>query len=699
MTENQTRLESWKEIAGYLQRDTTTAQRWEKEEGLPVHRHSHKRRSSVYAYPSEIDAWRAGRKVVAETAAAPRPAWRIPAFAVTLLLCLLMVGNGVRPVSAQGIQFRQLTAPDLDIFGSFTPNGRSMLITDWNKTGDLAILDVESGKMKRLFAKPGPATETYNMDTDETAESPIFSRDQKQIAYELCNNERHHDHCQFRIMANQPGAKSRTLLQDGTDFTALGWSKDARRILVNIEHITTAPQSQRPDKSHEIAWVSTLDGSITSIKSFGPRQRITSNLSPDDRYILYSVTDDAGSRDSSVYVIGGDGKGESVLAKNGSNEVPIWTPDGSYALFSSNRSGSFGLWTIPMRDGKATGPVRPVITDVGRISNMQFGSAGTLFYWQPPNQDDVISNVFIAEIDPGTGKVRGAPSMVAEGSAGLNFIGALSPDGKSVAILRSAGKGFAAQTGSVVIRSTLTGEEKVFEGPKATDAWINVFWTENSQGVLFPTRGQGQHWVLNRMDASTGAMSVVIQADIVDYAAIAVPASDLGTLYFTDFQGADRKALGIFAIDIVTGKRRTVFQSSETVSDRVLSLSPDGRTLAFLQGPGGSEKLCSVSVDGTGFREIYQPGHGPEFSARRTLGWSHDSRSIFFGLDPPTGDPMLMRVSASGGEPEFTGLAMNIMHHVYAGADGAHIVFGVRADAKPTFWLLDNLLPTLKRAR
>jgi len=32
------RLESWKEIALYLGRDVTTVRRWEKREGLPVHR-------------------------------------------------------------------------------------------------------------------------------------------------------------------------------------------------------------------------------------------------------------------------------------------------------------------------------------------------------------------------------------------------------------------------------------------------------------------------------------------------------------------------------------------------------------------------------------------------------------------------------------------------------------------------------------
>jgi TolB-like protein/tetratricopeptide (TPR) repeat protein len=55
------RLESWKEIAAYLGRDVTTVRRWEKGEGLPVHRHIHNKLGSVYAYTTELDAWRSNR--------------------------------------------------------------------------------------------------------------------------------------------------------------------------------------------------------------------------------------------------------------------------------------------------------------------------------------------------------------------------------------------------------------------------------------------------------------------------------------------------------------------------------------------------------------------------------------------------------------------------------------------------------------
>jgi len=71
------RLDSWKEIAAYMRRDVTTVQRWEKREGMPVHRHVHDKMGSVYAFKTDLDAWaRTRRQALAaddepETAAHP----------------------------------------------------------------------------------------------------------------------------------------------------------------------------------------------------------------------------------------------------------------------------------------------------------------------------------------------------------------------------------------------------------------------------------------------------------------------------------------------------------------------------------------------------------------------------------------------------------------------------------------------------
>ena len=51
------RLDSWKSIADYLDRDVATVRRWEKSQGLPVRRVPGGRGRSVFAFRHEIDEW------------------------------------------------------------------------------------------------------------------------------------------------------------------------------------------------------------------------------------------------------------------------------------------------------------------------------------------------------------------------------------------------------------------------------------------------------------------------------------------------------------------------------------------------------------------------------------------------------------------------------------------------------------------
>jgi len=90
----------------------TTVQRWEKREGMPVHRHLHDRMGSVYASRAELDAWARGRIFRTaqenESDVPPLIASAPPAFAVktsrtrwtfVLLLALagaaLVIGGGL----------------------------------------------------------------------------------------------------------------------------------------------------------------------------------------------------------------------------------------------------------------------------------------------------------------------------------------------------------------------------------------------------------------------------------------------------------------------------------------------------------------------------------------------------------------------------------------------------------------------------
>jgi TolB-like protein/Flp pilus assembly protein TadD len=92
------RLESWKEIAAYLVRDVTTVRRWEKREGLPIHRLHHTRLGSVYAYTAELDTWRNKRVPDAATGAiganqVPRAVRRVWTIITLAALGLVLVSG------------------------------------------------------------------------------------------------------------------------------------------------------------------------------------------------------------------------------------------------------------------------------------------------------------------------------------------------------------------------------------------------------------------------------------------------------------------------------------------------------------------------------------------------------------------------------------------------------------------------------
>lgn len=104
------RLDSWKRIAAYLQRDVRTVKRWEKTEGLPVHRHLHRRQASVYAYEEELDAWRVNRRPAREAearAARKRRIVWLASVAITAAAVVAAIGSGLWLRSSPALPFSE----------------------------------------------------------------------------------------------------------------------------------------------------------------------------------------------------------------------------------------------------------------------------------------------------------------------------------------------------------------------------------------------------------------------------------------------------------------------------------------------------------------------------------------------------------------------------------------------------------------
>ena len=144
-------LQSWKEIAAYLGRDERTARRWERDENLPVRRYRTGRRSSVYAYAGELEAWRAARRPkVGRSQYRPSLVGKSLPITLTILSVLLIVWflrDGSRSshrdqfVSADGLVLRQVGSSHLALphgLERLSPDGRYISYVDW-ETGNLGF--------------------------------------------------------------------------------------------------------------------------------------------------------------------------------------------------------------------------------------------------------------------------------------------------------------------------------------------------------------------------------------------------------------------------------------------------------------------------------------------------------------------------------------------------------------------------------
>lgn len=107
------RIDSWKEIAAHLHRTVRTVQRWERCEGLPVHRHRHTGGDTVYAYRSELEAWRRQREsgplATQDDAGDRRPLprrlpWLLAAAAVALLIVAATTARWYGPALADRVE-------------------------------------------------------------------------------------------------------------------------------------------------------------------------------------------------------------------------------------------------------------------------------------------------------------------------------------------------------------------------------------------------------------------------------------------------------------------------------------------------------------------------------------------------------------------------------------------------------------------
>ena len=111
---------------------------------------------------------------------------------------------------------------------------------------------------------------------------------------------------------------------------------------------------------------------------------------------------------------------------------PVWSSDGKYLYFLSDRGGSMNLWRVSIDEqtGSTLGELQPVTTPARQMGRFRMASDARHFVFE---SRDFRSAVYAAQFDPIREAIVGTPRCIAEFSKAF-IQPALSPDGKWIAL-------------------------------------------------------------------------------------------------------------------------------------------------------------------------------------------------------------------------------------------------------------------------
>jgi Tol biopolymer transport system component len=530
------RLDSWKAIAAYLGRGVRTVQRWEREEGLPVHRLAHEKRGSVYAHKQEIGAWWESRRLElsAESAdetetstSSPRLERLTWASAASFWPALSSDGRLLAYVSDGG---RDGTSPQIWLQQI---GGAAVCLT----TGTLerSHLAFSAGDTRLVFtARDAAGQHVYSMPTlggeprivkrSATAGQP--SPDGKWLAYVSLEHP-----AGIRVASLEDSAE-RTVAPQLTDVSFVIWSPDSKHILVRAHPDPTI----EPDY-----WVAAIDGTL--VANIGILQRLASRG-------FWPVT------------LAPAWVGDSLI-------ISAITPEGVNLMRQRLVSGTFEPNGDPERLTRGT--------EFDCFPTA--GGGGVAFVNAHPDQ-----NLWSVAIDPSTGVANGQVRRLTRGPGIVLYL-SLSRDGKTLAYFR-ARRG----ANELVIRNLAADSETAFvpePGPDYGFPAISPSGATLAVGARMPgPRAMRPIFVATVADGVTRRVGE-------DCGGRPKQWIDERLLVIERF-GSRRNSIAV--LDTASGARSDLLVSAEhSVTNP--RLSPDGRWIAFDAAcPGGPPTVYVARV-------------------------------------------------------------------------------------------------------
>jgi Tol biopolymer transport system component len=552
-----------------------------------------------------------------------------------------------------------------------SPDGRLIAYVDWN-SGDAAVMEIATGEKRRLT----------NINKG-FIDMIVFSPDSRRIAFGWY---KYNDPYQVGII-NCDGSGQRVICERRQDeFWPVDWAPDGKSIVGLLEK-TAAPSF--------LAVLQVADGFVRNVKQIGMSGEgmVRAKFSPNGRWIAYDRSPMAAPRESrDIFLLEAEGEKEVPLIKHPADDRLLgWSPGGKWIFFSSDRSGSWDAWLLPVEGGQAKGEPILVKRDFGSpgrpggmVGPIGFTQTGSFYYSQGTWKEDV----YVAEFELDKPDSQISPRKVSLRFEGANCYPDWSPDGNRLAY-RSIRKPAGPKSFALCILSVDTGDQRELF-PELT-GFSQLGWHPDGKSVVVIGYGKDGRAGLFRVDAETGEASFIVEGGESRPTGFGPRCSPDGSRVYYTIDLREQDACQILMYDLQTKQKKELYRGLVQINR--MAISPDGKFLAFWEiGKGGALKIIPTAGGTPTILDAMNKGE----EGINGIAWSPEGKYVFyskFGKDAgKTGPCDLWRVPKEGGTPVKYNLTVNGMESLSIPPDGKRLAFN-SWEVSTEVWAMENFLP------